>query len=209
VRYHIISAALLCLLFQAVVVGQDRDKAKSVPRMQRSTLTWSAIATHSSAELKVSGQIDSLSRSFSEGESLTLNVINEELPPGMYRYRMTFIPNAVGEAKALGQQLRSNRRDLLARRLKLLKEGNYDGAKAMMRRADQARDEMLAQPIGVVTVKNEDFITACGIFEVKPDGSVAAFDLAQLMEKVRERELDEQERGYEAEESTEINNYQP
>lgn len=140
-------------------------------------LEWPSIKTHQRAFLTISGNNVRWTQEFVDGDAPMFTPIVEGIEEGTYIFRVEYISNDAGKAKKELKAAFAKRRDLLDKRLELMRQGDRDGAKAALDQANGIRSAQAAKPTPylqqILKGSNTDSISRTGIFVVKADGKVS------------------------------------
>ena len=143
-------------------------------------LTWPSIDTHQRSMLTVSGKDVKWTQRFVDGDPPVFNPIEEGIEAGQYTFRVQYTGNEVGKAEEERKAAFKNRRDLLKKRLELLRKGDREGSKAALDQANKIRSEQMAKPKPDVSElrngKKSDFISRTGKFVIVDGGKIQAYD---------------------------------
>lgn len=208
--YWAILAGMLChsVLMAQSDSADSRKKVETGPEVVEQPgvaqfgdfeMTWAQIETHQQSSLRILGKETDIRRSFSGSEGAFFTPIEEQLAPGRYTYQIEFTPNEASKIAEKIESSASSRRQLLAKRLELLEQGDRQGAKRLMKKANAVRSQLTVEQKSQDDEQEVAWITRQGVFIVKPDGSIKNFDLAKKLKQDfdLERKNREKNRKYE------------
>ena len=102
-------------------------------------LIWAALETHGKVILQIGGKDINLKKHFEQGENPNFNALKEDLKPGIYSYRIEFIPNRIQEDRDNLNGILDERKKLLALRRVAMESGDREEAKRLYAESNKLR----------------------------------------------------------------------
>ena len=148
-------------------------------------IQWKPIETHKLAILTVRGKDTEITQRFEDGQAPFFTPMEEGLKPGRYAYQIEFIDDRVNEESKRLATASTSRRELLSLRKKLMEEGDREGARRLIKKANEIRQKIIDQPIEVV--QKSKLLDDFGFLIVKEGGQVSRFNLRDEFKQDQKR----------------------
>ncbi len=189
---RLILAALTLPLYSALLYGQETqpegqppDADLHAPTVASDALIWKALETHGKVTLQIAGKDINLKKHFEQGESPSFNALKEGLKPGIYSYRIEFVPNRIQEDQNNLAGILDQRRKLLALREVALETGEAEEAKRLYAEANKLRASA-GELMNEQKETEYKFYEKSGQIVVDKSGSVKVFNRQQQLKKLDE-----------------------
>lgn len=166
-------------------------KSKHAPQLTEYELMWKTIETHGKVEFQIGGKKIKLKKRFDVGEEPYFNAFEQGLEPGVYTYKIKFIPNQLQKDRDSFRGAVNQRKELLKLRNKKLEQGDRDAAKELLQQANKLRNSAAQQMLNMQRHNDYDFITKTGRIIVDKDGAIKEFDEKKLLQEAARRDKEE------------------
>ena len=202
----VIAFGILLNFHSADCIAQTQPKMSSVQKYENNNakevasnfsqyeLSWKAIETHRTVDLKISGHGTIVVKKFENGEAPYFNAFEEGLAPGVYNYTVEFTPNNISEDHCVLQDLILERRNLLKLRREKMEAGDRKAVQQLIQQANAIREKALELNDELMIEDASSYLTQSGKLIVNDNGEIKRFDLQKsLEESAAKQALEKQE----------------